>query len=59
MHNASNLQRLVSSPLLPSTSSNRKLIDHATKSKVHEIATANSSDFRHVMEGKRCRRLTS
>ena len=40
VHNASKLQRLVSSPLLPSTSSNKKLADHAMKSKVHEVATA-------------------
>ena len=33
VHNASRLQRLVSSPLLPSTSSSKKLTDHAMKSK--------------------------
>lgn len=52
VHNASKLQRLVSSPLLPSTSSSKKLTDHAMKSKVHQIAAANSSDFRRMMEGK-------
>ena len=52
MHNASKLQRLVSSPLLPSTSSCKKLTDHAMKSKGHEVAAANASDFRQMMEGK-------
>ena len=45
MHNASKLQRLAS-PLLPPTSSSKKLTGHAIKSKVHQVAAVNSSDFR-------------
>ena len=51
-HNASKLQRLMTLPLIPSSSATQKLIQHAQKSKVHETATIRASEFRRMMERK-------
>ena len=52
-HSACKLQRLMTSPIIPSTSTAQKLSQHAQKSKVHETATMRASEFRRLFEGKR------
>lgn len=51
-HNSCKLQRLKSSPLLPSNSTVQKLNDHVKTSKVHETATIRATEFKRVMENK-------
>ena len=51
-HNASKLQRLMTLPFIPCTSSLSKLTKHAQKSKVHETATIRASEFKHMVENK-------
>jgi Ca2+-binding EF-hand superfamily protein len=48
----SKLQRLMTLPFIPSTSSINKLTQHTHKSKVHETATIRASEFKRIMENQ-------
>ncbi len=52
MHNASKLQRLMTSALSPSVSALQKLLKHCEKSSVHATATLCATQFQLMIENK-------
>ena len=51
-HNASKLQRLMTSALPPSASAVQKLCQHGEKSNVHAMATLRATQFKQMIENK-------